>query len=262
MSIKQFAQAKAENRKISMMTCYDFSFAKVLNETKIDGILVGDSVAMVVHGYPSTLSATVEMMSMHIAAVAKGAPNKFIVGDMPFMSYRKSVSENVTNAETLMRAGAHALKLEGADGNLELIQHLVQSGVPIMGHLGLTPQSINTLGGYKVQAKEKAEQEKLQQDCLALQRSGCFSIVLECVPKSLAAQISKDLSIPTIGIGAGVQTDGQILVLQDALGMNIGFKPKFLRHYMSGFNHVKDALDKYHHDVVGHQFPSDEESYL
>lgn len=260
-SILEFQEAKRERRKISMITCYDYSFARIVAESNIDCILVGDSLAMTMHGYKTTLNATVNMMALHTAAVVRGAPEKFIIGDLPFMSYRKSLSANMTAAEKVMKAGAHAVKLEGVDGNLKLISHLVQSGVPVMGHIGLTPQSVHQLGGFKVQGRNEKAQKKLQEQALALQDAGAFSVVLECVPSSLAQSITAHLEIPTIGIGAGVDCDGQVLVLQDMLGMNQEFKPKFVKKYMQGFDLVTEALNHFHGEVIHGDFPTEKESY-
>ncbi len=261
MTILDFIEKKRHQKKISMITCYDATFAKILNQTEIDCLLVGDSLAMVMHGFSSTLNASVEMMAMHTAAVAKGAPNKFIIADMPFLSYRKNLSENMTAAEKLMQAGAHALKLEGADGHLDLVHHMVQSGIPVMGHLGLTPQSVNMLGGFKVQGREKSAQVQIKQQAQSLQHAGCFSLVLECVPSILAAEISKSLEIPVIGIGAGAQVDGQVLVLQDMLGMNTCFSPKFLKKYLDGMELIRDAVNEYHSEVRQSEFPTEQHSY-
>lgn len=184
-----------------------------------------------------------------------------VIGDLPFMAYRKSLSDNMTCVEQIMKAGAQAVKLEGAAGNIELVRHLVDSGVPVMGHLGLTPQSVNQLGGFKVQGRNEKAQEKIKQQALQLQEAGAFSVVLECVPAHLAQEITKALEIPTIGIGAGVECDGQVLVLQDMLGMNNEFAPKFLRKYFNGFDELKKAFNKYHSDVVHKEFPGDKESY-
>lgn len=261
MKIHDFISKKQAGQKISMITCYDYSFAQIINETDIDCVLVGDSAAMVMHGHSSTLPVNTNIMALHTAAVVRGASKKFIIGDMPFISYRKSLSESVTAAGKLMKAGAHAVKLEGAKGNLELVRHLVDSGIPVMGHLGLTPQSVNQLGGFKVQGKLEEEQQEIYQQALDLEKAGCFSLVLECVPASLGRKISQALEIPTIGIGAGIDCDGQVLVLQDMLGMNTKFKPKFLRAYFDGFNSLKKAFNQYHQDVVGKSFPSKDESY-
>lgn len=256
-----FIDKKKKNEKISMVTCYDYSFAQILNETEIDCILVGDSAAMVMHGFSSTVPIDTPMMAHHLSAVAKGAPKKFIIGDLPFLSYRKSLTENMNNVESLMKAGAEALKLEGALGNLELVSHLVQSGVPIMGHLGLTPQSVHTLGGHKVQGKEKDSQALIFEHARRLEDAGCFSLVLECVPSILAKKITSELRIPVIGIGAGPDVDGQVLVLQDLLGFNDNFKPKFLKKYFNAGVVLKNIFNEYHKDVVSQAFPTEKESY-
>lgn len=256
-----FIGKKKESKKISMITCYDFSFAQIINETDLDCILVGDSAAMVMHGYGSTVMIDSAMMCQHIAAVSRGAPNKFIIGDLPFLSYRKSLSENMNNVESLMKAGSEALKLEGALGNLDLITHLVQSGVPIMGHLGLTPQSVHTLGGHKVQGKEKESQDLIFEHSKRLEDAGCFSLVLECVPSVLAKRIASELKIPVIGIGAGPEVDGQVLVLQDLLGFNDKFKPKFLKKYFDAHSVFKTIFNNYHNEVISREFPTPKESY-
>jgi len=261
MKIHDFALKKQKGQKISMLTCYDYSFARILSDSEVDVLLVGDSLAMVMHGHTTTLNATVNLMALHTAAVARGAANKFIVGDLPFLSFRKDLGSNMTAIGKIMQAGANAVKLEGAKGNLDLVRHAVDSGVPVMGHLGLTPQSVNQLGGFKVQGKDKKDHDEILKDALALEKAGCFSLVLECVPANLATEISKALTIPTIGIGAGVGCDGQVLVLQDMLGMNKEFHPKFLRTYFKGFEDLKNAFNQYHRDVVTEKFPSKEESY-
>ncbi|MGZ5279457.1 MAG: 3-methyl-2-oxobutanoate hydroxymethyltransferase [Pseudobdellovibrionaceae bacterium] len=261
MKIHDFALKKQKGQKISMLTCYDYTFARIVSDSEIDVLLVGDSLAMVMHGHATTLNATVNLMALHTAAVARGASNKFIVGDLPFLSFRKDLGSNMTAIGKVMRAGANAVKLEGAKGNLDLVRHTVDSGVPVMGHLGLTPQSVNQLGGFKVQGKDKKDHEEILKDALALEKAGCFSLVLECVPADLALEVSKALKIPTIGIGAGVGCDGQVLVLQDMLGMNKEFHPKFLRTYFKGFEDLKNAFNQYHRDVVTEKFPSKEESY-
>lgn len=256
-----FIDKKNTKQKISMITCYDFSFAQIINESQIDCILIGDSAAMVMHGLASTVLIDTAMMAHHIAAVSRGAPSKFVIGDMPFLSYRKSLTQNMDSVETLMKAGAEALKLEGALGNVELIAHLVQSGIPIMGHLGLTPQSIHTLGGHKVQGKEVESQTLIFEHAKRLQDAGCFSLVLECVPSALAQRITNELKIPVIGIGAGPDTDGQVLVLQDLLGFNDRFKPKFLKKYFNANEVFKSVFNNYHNEVVSKAFPTTKESY-
>lgn len=199
MNILDFYKKKKQNEKISMITCYDYTSARILAETSIDILLVGDTAAMTMHGFKDTLSATLDMMCFHTAAVSRGASNKFILGDMPFLSYRKSLSKNVTAAQKLMQAGAHAVKLECAAGNLKLIRHLSDSGVPVMGHLGLTPQSVFTLGGFKVQGRSNESAAKIKEEALQLQEAGCFGLVLECVPVELSREITQSLIIPTGG---------------------------------------------------------------
>lgn len=261
MKISDFASRKKAGKKISMVTCYDHWSAQIINNSEVDTILVGDSLAMVMHGYPTTLNASVNLMALHTQAVAKGAPNKFIVGDMPFLSYRKDLSSNMLAVEKIMKAGAHAIKLEGAKGNLGFVRHVVESGVPVMGHLGLTPQSIHQLGGFKVQGKTPQEYEEIIEQAEQLQNAGCFSVVLECVPTDLAKEITEKLEIPTIGIGASAHTDGQVLVLQDMLGMNNQFSPKFLKKYLKGYDLILGALNDYHEDVLAEKFPTEKESY-
>src|SRR5215471_8100033 len=252
---------KDEGRRISMITCYDYSSAKAVADSNIDCILVGDSLAMTMHGYPTTLSATVEMMALHTAAVARGAGTKFIVSDLPFLSYRKGLGAAMDAVQQLMMAGAHAVKLEGVRGHADIVRHIVESGVPVMGHLGLTPQSINLLGGMKVQARTDATVEILARQARELEEAGCFSLVLECVPSEAARKVTDLLKIPTIGIGAGPNVDGQVLVYQDVLGLNPGFKPKFLRPYANTFEVIAAALNIYDRDVKDGRFPSETESY-
>lgn len=261
MNIFDFAKMKQGNEKITLVTCYDYTSAKILASTSVDALLVGDSVAMTMHGYKDTLSATIEMIAFHTAAVSRGAEDKFIIADLPFLSYRKSLSENVSAAQTLMQAGAHAVKLENAAGNLELIRHLTESGIPVMGHLGLTMQLMHTLGGLKVQGKTEEAAERMKADALALQEAGCFSLVLECIPPLLATAISQSLFIPTIGIGAGANTDGQVLVFQDVLGLNTDFQPKFVKTFMEGYEQVKQGIEKYVSEVKTGGFPTDEHCY-
>jgi 3-methyl-2-oxobutanoate hydroxymethyltransferase len=261
LRIQDFAQKKAKGEKISMVTCYDYTFARILADSEVDCLLVGDSLAMTMHGHSSTLPATIPMMVLHTSAVVRGASNKFIVADVPFLASRKGLTASVNGIGRLMQAGAHAVKIEGAKGNLELITHLVDSGIPVMGHLGLTPQSVNTLGGFRVQGKTAREHDQIYKDALAMEQAGCFALVLECIPKELAKEISRSLTIPTIGIGAGPETDGQVLVLQDMLGMGKDFHPKFLRTYMNGFESIKEAFNHYHRDVMTTEFPSEKESY-
>ncbi|MCB1647017.1 MAG: 3-methyl-2-oxobutanoate hydroxymethyltransferase [Pseudomonadales bacterium] len=261
MKIQDFAKKKQNREKISMVTCYDHWTAQILSETEVDCLLVGDSLAVVMHGFDSTVHATTEMMELHTAAVARGAGDKFIVADMPFLSCSKGLPYAMETVHRLMAAGAHAVKIEGDTHQLEVIRHIVDAGVPVMGHLGLTPQSIHNLGGHKVQGKDEARAAQIIDSARKLEAAGCFSLVLECVPTKLGGCVSAAVGIPTIGIGAGPNTDGQVLVLQDLLGVNPNFKPKFLRHYAAGYNVVGDAVNHYHSDVVTGEFPALVESY-
>ncbi len=261
MTILEFQNKKKLKQKISMITCYDYTFAQIINDTEIDSILVGDSLAMTMHGFSTTINATVEMMALHTAAVVRGAPNKLVIGDLPFCSYRKGLTANMNAAEKIMQAGAQAVKLEGADGNLKLVKHMVNSGIPVVAHLGLTPQSVHQLGGFKVQGRDEKAKQKIKEQALQMQEAGCFSVVLECVPAILAEEITASLEVPTIGIGAGHNTDGQVLVLQDLLGMSKGFRPKFLKTYLNGYDVMKNAFNEYHNEVVEVKFPSEKESY-
>ncbi len=261
LSVLDFAARKAHREKISMVTCYDYTSAQVLNDTAVDTLLVGDSLAMVMHGFDSTVHATVELMALHVTAVARGAPDKFIVGDMPFLAARKGLGVAMDGVQQLMQAGAHSVKIEGEKGQVELMAHIVDSGVPVMGHLGLTPQSVHQLGGHKVQGKAEGEARALLDSALRLEDAGCFALVLECVPSVLAREITQRLTIPTIGIGAGPHTDGQVLVLQDMLGMNPVFKPKFLKHYANGHEVMSQAVNRFDAEIRHGCFPSAKESY-
>ena len=261
MNVLDFQACKARGEKIVMLTCYDYTSARIVQDSDVDVILVGDSAAMVMHGYGTTIPADIEMMCQHIESVSRGTRNKFIVGDMPFLSFRQSLTDNMRAVASVMKAGAHAVKLEGIEGNVETIAHIVESGVPVMGHLGLTPQSVNQLGGYRVQGRGDCAAEKLRKEALACEQAGCFAIVLECVPDDLAAEITASLSIPTIGIGAGAETDGQVLVMQDLLGLSSDFKPKFVRKYLDGRSVLLDAFNAYAHDVKDGSFPAADESY-
>ena len=261
-SVLDFQNKKALGESISMVTSYDTWSAKIINDSSIDCILVGDSASMVMHGYPSTVHATIEMMATHVRAVSQGAPNKFIIGDIPFLAHRKGRNALMDAVEMLMKAGAHAIKLEGARGHLDEVSYIVQSGVPVMGHLGLTPQSVNQLGGFKVQGKGEDTALSIYEDALALEKAGCFSMVLECIPAPLGQKITEALRIPTIGIGSGAETSGQVLVLQDLLGMDPTFKPKFVRRYLEGHELIKSALNQFDADVKSNGFPVRKESFV
>jgi len=260
-TILDFQKKKKANQKITMVTCYDYSFAKLVAGSEVDAVLVGDSLAQVMHGHPTTLTATTAMMALHTKAVCAGIGDKMVVSDMPFLSTRKGLKNSMDQVEKLMQAGAHAIKIEGASGHLELIKHIVESGVPVMGHLGLTPQSIHQLGGPKIQGRDNKTAEKLKKDSHDLEEAGCFSLVLECVPALLSTEISNSLQIPTIGIGAGAGCDGQILVLQDMLGMNKDFSPKFLKKFLQSSDLITEALNSYVTEVKDHSFPAKEHSY-
>lgn len=261
MNCIDFQLMKQQGQKITMVTCYDFWSAQIIENSNIDCVLVGDSVAMVVHGHETTIPATVDLMCLHITAVARGIKKKFIIGDLPFLSYRKNLVKTMCAVEKIMHAGAHAIKLEGADGNEKLISHIVKSGVPVMGHLGLTPQAIHQLGGFRVQGKQADAAEKIIQQARSLEAAGCFAIVLECVPAELAKIITKQLTIPTIGIGAGMHVDGQVLVFHDLIGISNSFKPKFLKTYCNGFDLIQQALNQYSNEVKQNLYPTIEHCY-
>ena len=260
-SVRDFARFKAEGRKISLVTAYDAWSSAIVGRSRVDAVLVGDSVAMVIHGHPTTLSATVEMMSLHTAAVARAGAGKFIIADLPFLSFRQGVPTAMTAVGALIRSGAQAVKLEGVNGHEDVIQQVIGSGIPVMGHIGLTPQSINQLGGYRVQGRNDDDAAGLLRQAHALEDLGCFSIVLECVPATLAARISAEVAIPTIGIGAGAGTDGQVLVLHDLWGVDPGHTPRFVRRYVEGDRVLTDALNLFDADVKHARFPQPGESY-
>ncbi|CAG2167296.1 unnamed protein product [Oppiella nova] len=261
MSLLDFHTKKHNKDKIAMVTCYDYTSARIASDTGADCLLVGDSVAMTVHGFPDTLPATVAMMCAHTEAVHRGAGGMFLVADLPFLSYRQSLSKSVGAVYELMRAGAQAIKLEGAGSNLSLIKHLVESGVPVMGHLGLTPQSVRGLGGYRIQGRTEASVKRLLDDSLSLQECGCFGLVLECIPAPVAKEITDALTIPTIGIGAGPHTDGQVLVWQDMFGLNDDLKPKFVRHFLNGSQLFKQGINEYAKAVKDGSFPDRQHCY-
>ncbi|MDD5210423.1 MAG: 3-methyl-2-oxobutanoate hydroxymethyltransferase [Elusimicrobiales bacterium] len=254
MKITDFYGYKKTGRKISMITAYDSTMAALAAESAVDCVLVGDSLAMVMHGQDSTIAATVEMMALHTAAVARAVKGKLIVADMPFLSVRKGLQPAMEAVEKLARAGAQAVKIEGLEGHEEIISHIVKSDMPVMGHLGLTPQSINKFGGYKAQGKDQASAERLVAQAQELERLGCFALVLECVPERLAGRITNLLKIPVIGIGAGPATDGQVLVMQDMLGL-YGEPPSFVKKYLDGRRLVVDALNNFDSEVKNSVFP-------
>jgi 3-methyl-2-oxobutanoate hydroxymethyltransferase len=253
--------ARADGRPISMVTCYDTWSARIIAATDIDCILVGDSVAMVMHGHDTTIPADVDMMRLHVAAARRGAPELLLIADMPFLAHRKGLRPAMEAVDVLMKAGAQGVKIEGAGDTVDLIRHIVDSGVPVMGHLGLTPQSIHAFGGYRVQGRSEQAAAAIRAEAVRLQEAGCFALVLEVVPSVLAAEVTEALNIPTIGIGAGPHTSGQVLVLQDLLGMQPEFRPHFLRTFLDGFELLREALGRYDEAVKSGSYPSDQESY-
>ncbi len=261
MTLAELKKRKQKRDRLTMVTCYDAWSARILEASPVDFILVGDSAAMVMHGFKDTIPATIEMMAYHVAAVRRGAPTKFVVADLPFLAFRGDLNSNIRGVQILMQAGANAVKLESAEGNENFVHHLVQSGIPVMGHIGLTPQFVNAFGGFKVQGRDSTAQKKILADAKALEDAGCFSLVLECIPQTLAAEISSAVSVPTIGIGAGAGCDGQVLVLHDLLGLSGEFKPKFVRHYLNGGELVGRAVAQFCADVRESQFPSESEGY-
>ena len=261
-TVVTFKEAKQKNEKLSMLTAYDYSTAKIIDEAGINGILVGDSLGMVCLGYEDTLSVTMEDMIHHTSAVTRGAKNTLVVADMPFMSYQTCVYDAVVNAGRLIKEGrAQAVKLEGGIEVCDKIEAIVKASIPVMGHIGLTPQSVNAFGGFKVQGKGEEAAKKLIDEALAIEKAGAFAVVLECVPAKLAAIISEKLSIPTIGIGAGVNCDGQILVYQDMLGVFSDFTPKFVKKYENLGEKMNIAFRKYIEEVKNGVFPAEEQSF-
>lgn len=255
-TILDFSRARREQHPIVMIAAYDALMARIVAESEADAILVGDSAAMVVHGFPSTVHATVEMMCTHVAAVRRGAPDLVVVADMPFLTVRRGKNAATDAAGALMQAGATAVKLEGVSGHEDVIRHLVESGIPVMGHLGLTPQSVHQFGGYRFQGREPAEAERLRSEARKLEDAGAFAFVLECVPSALAAAITEERTIPSIGIGAGAGTAGQVLVLSDLLGLDARFQPRFARRYVQGHSLVSEAINRFARDVRTAEFPA------
>ena len=261
-TVSTFQAAKEKGEKLTMLTAYDYSTAKLMDEAGINGILVGDSLGNVILGYEDTISVTMEDMIHHGAAVARGTKDTMVVVDMPFMSYQTSVYDAVMNAGRLMKEGrANAVKLEGGAAVVEQIKAITAAGIPVMGHLGLTPQSINAFGGNKVQGKSEEAAKKLIDDALAVQEAGAFAVVLECIPAKLASIITKKLTIPTIGIGAGAGCDGQILVYQDMLGMFSDYVPKFVKRFADVGSVMKEAFQAYGDVVRAGSYPAQEHTF-
>ncbi len=261
LTIPQFQQRKLQGKKITVVTAYDALFAKIVEQAGLEVILVGDSLGMVLQGNSNTLSVTMDDMLYHTRMVAQAAQRALVIGDMPFLSYQVSVEEAVRNAGSFLQAGAAAVKLEGGLSVVDRVEAMTRFGIPVMGHLGMTPQSINQAGGYKVKGKEQGEAQKILEEAKALEAAGVFAVVLECVPNWVAQTVTQTLRIPTIGIGAGHGCDGQVLVLYDLLGLFDEFVPKFVKPYAHLKADALQALKRYKEEVECGKFPSDEESY-
>lgn len=255
-------EMKQKREKITVLTAYDYATAKLVDEAGVDVVLIGDSLGMVILGYDSTLPVTMDDMLHHTKAVARGTRHALVVSDMPFMSYHVSVSESVRNAgRFLQEAGANAVKLEGGREIADTVKAIIAAGIPVMGHLGLTPQSVNQLGGFRVQGRDEAAARQIINNALALQDAGVFAIVLECIPAALAKMVTSRLDIPTIGIGAGAECDGQVLVFHDLVGLYSDLSPKFVKRYASLRSDIKDAIVKYRDEVKTGVFPGPEHGF-
>jgi 3-methyl-2-oxobutanoate hydroxymethyltransferase len=262
VTIQILKQMKQQGEKIAVVTAYDATFSRLFDEAGVDVLLVGDSLGMVVQGHETTLPVTLDDMIYHCRAVARGAERAHVVGDMPFMSYQASIEQALINAGRLMKeGGCHSVKLEGGAAHADLVARLVGAGIPVMGHIGLTPQSVHQLGGFKVQGRERGGRERLVADAVSLEKSGVYAIVLEAIPAEIARAITKAVSVPTIGIGAGAACDGQVLVSYDLLGMNESFKPRFVRRFATLGATIQSAVTAYVQEVRAGTFPSDAESF-
>lgn len=260
-TILDFVAMKKRGEKITVVTAYDFTFARLLDEGGVDMMLVGDSLGTVIGGQDTTLNVSMETMLYHVQAVARGRKRAFVIGDMPFMSYQASADEAVRNAGRLLQAGAESVKLEGGEPILETVRRIANADIPVMGHLGLTPQSVHRMGGYKVQGRDPEQRAKILRDAKGLEDAGAFALVLEGVPADLAAEVTALLRIPTIGIGAGAACDGQVLVCYDLLGLFSEFTPKFVKRYAELGRAVKDATSQYVQEVRAGTFPGEEHSF-
>ena len=262
ITTRRLLEMKQHGEKIAMLTAYDYSMARILDEAGLDVLLVGDSASNVIAGHETTLPITLEQMIYHASSVVRGVNRALVVVDMPFGSYQGNADKALENAIRIMKeSGAHAVKMEGGSFILESVRKVTEAGIPVMGHLGLTPQSIYKFGTYAVRATEEEEAQRLKQDALALQDAGIFALVLEKIPAALAKEVTEMLTIPTIGIGAGPHCDGQVLVTHDMLGITIDFSPRFLRRYANLYQTMKNAFEQYVHDVKTQNFPSEKESY-
>jgi 3-methyl-2-oxobutanoate hydroxymethyltransferase len=262
ITVRSFAKMKEKGEKIAVLTAYDFFTARILDQIGMDSILVGDSVNMVFYGSPTTLSINMDQMVYHTKAVSSAVKRALVIADMPFLSYQTNPSDAILNAGRFLKeGGAQAVKIEGGREMAETVKKIIEVGIPVMGHIGLTPQSIHKLGGYAVRGKTEEDRKYLVESAKILEEVGCFSLLLESVPKDLAERISKSLKIPTIGIGAGAGCDGQVLVINDILGLFEDFKPKFVRKYAELAKEIRKACLNYLNDVKSGRFPSEEESY-
>lgn len=262
LTVTDLLAAKAAGRRLVMLTCYDAAFARLLEEAGVDVLLVGDSVNQVIAGHDTTLSATLDQMIYHAAAVRRASRRALVFVDLPFLTYQVTIAEAIRNAgRVLQETGAHGIKLEGGRHMAETVAALVERGIPVMGHLGLTPQSVHALGGYRVQGRDEGAADRLADDARKLEAAGACAVVLELIPGALAGRISRSLTIPTIGIGAGSQCDGQVLVLHDMLGLNEQFAPKFLKHYAELAQAVREAVRSFADDVREGKYPGKEHSF-
>lgn len=262
VTVKSLVDMKHRGEKISMLTAYDYSMAKIVDNAHVDAILVGDSASNTMAGHETTLPITLDQMIYHASSVIRAIERALVVVDLPFGSYQSDPKKALQSAIRIMKeSGAHAVKLEGGEEIIDSVNRIIKAGIPVMGHLGLTPQSIYKFGTYSVRAKEKKEAEQLKKDAKLLESSGCFAIVLEKIPAALAGEIAREVSIPIIGIGAGNQVDGQVLVIHDLLGMTHEFHPRFLRRYMNLYDEMTQAIQSYVKDVKSVDFPSEEEQY-
>lgn len=262
VTVKSLGEMKEQGEKISMLTAYDYSMARIVDSAKVDVILVGDSASNTMAGHETTLPITLDQMIYHASSVIRAVNRALVVVDLPFGSYQSDPKEALRSAIRIMKeSGAHAVKLEGGEEIKESVKRILKAGIPVMGHLGLTPQSIYKFGTYTVRAREEAEAEKLLKDARLLEKLGCFSVVLEKIPAELTRRVSEKLSIPTIGIGAGVHADGQVLVIHDLLGMTHEFNPRFLRRYMNLYEDMGEAIGRYVSDVKSREFPGEKEQY-
>jgi 3-methyl-2-oxobutanoate hydroxymethyltransferase len=262
VTVPGITSMKEQGKKITMLTAYDTPFARILDQAGVDILLVGDSVGSVVAGYPNTLPVTIDEMIYHTRAVVRGAERSLVVIDMPFMSYQISIEDAKRNAGRMIKeSGAEAVKLEGGVNVKEAIEAIVAIDIPVMGHIGLTPQSIHQMGGFKVQGKVEEQKQKIMADAVAVEEAGAFSVVLECIPTELAQEITEQLSIPTIGIGAGVHCDGQVLVIHDVLGLMGDFRPKFVKSYVDLHKIISQAVEEYLDEVRKGKFPTEEHSF-